>query len=134
MGQQPWLQLNMNPTTPARSSGYHQKAMEEIHNSLLPFAKSSNEVMGSSAASTISTLSTTSGVSSLSSASGSNGTDKDIQQLRQMLAQLLNMGYTEVSRNNQYNNIFGLLLDFVFILGVVCKSSSILRFSIRRSY
>lgn len=97
MGQQPRLQLNMNPTTPARSSGYHQKAMEEIHNSLLPFAKSSNEVMGSSAASTISTLSTTSGVSSLSSASGSNGTDKDLQQLRQMLAQLLNMGYSEES-------------------------------------
>ncbi|KAF5286171.1 hypothetical protein FQR65_LT12929 [Abscondita terminalis] len=97
MGQEPRLKVIMNPTTPARSSGYHQKAMEEIHNSLLPFAKSSNEVMGSSAASTISTLSTTSGVSSLSSASGSNGTDKDLQQLRQLLAQLLNMGYTEES-------------------------------------
>lgn len=96
MGQQPRLQLNMNPSIPARSSGYHQKAMEEIHNSLLPFAKSGSDVIGSSAASTISNLSMTSGVSSLSSISGSNGTDKDLHQLRQMLAQLLNMGYTEV--------------------------------------
>lgn len=96
MGQQPRLQLNMNPSAPARSSGYHQKAMEEIHNSLLPFAKSGSDTVGSSAASTISNLTVTSGISSLSSTSGSNGTDKDIHQLRQMLTQLLSMGYTEV--------------------------------------
>lgn len=98
MGQQPRTQLNMNPSAPARSSGYHQKAMEEIHNSLLPFAKSGgSEVVGSSAASTISNFSTTSGVSSLSSTSGSNGTaEKDYHQLRQMLVQLHNMGYSEV--------------------------------------
>ncbi|XP_018323190.1 serine/threonine-protein kinase Warts [Agrilus planipennis] len=99
MGQQPQspLQRSMNPSTPsARSSGYHQKAMEEIHNSLLPFAKSSGsgEVLSSSAASSISTLSATSGVSSMSTASGSNGTT-DLYQLRQMLAQLLTMGYSE---------------------------------------
>lgn len=97
MGQQPRAQITMNPSAPARSAGYHQKAMEEIHNSLLPFAKSGSEVVGSSAASTISNLSMTSGVSSLSSQSGSNGTsDNGIHQLRQMLAQLLNMGYPEV--------------------------------------
>lgn len=101
MGQQPRTQINMNPSAPARSSGYHQKAMEEIHNSLLPFAKTMSggggEVVGSSAASTISNFSTTSGVSSLSSTSGSNGTtDKDYNQLRQMLVQLHNMGYSEV--------------------------------------
>lgn len=97
MGQQPRSIINMNPSAPARSSGYHQKAMEEIHNSLLPFAKSGSDVVGSSAASTISNLSTTSGVSSLSSLSGSNGTEKDCHQFMQYLAQLLNMGYSEVS-------------------------------------
>lgn len=95
MGQQPWPQLDMNPTIPARSSGYHQKALVEIHNSLLPFAKSSGDIGSSSAASTISNLSTTSGVSSLSSTSGSNGTDKDFVQIRQCFSHLLNMGYTE---------------------------------------
>lgn len=99
MGQQPRPQINMNPSAPARSAGYHQKAMEEIHNSLLPFAKSGGEAVGSSAASTISNMSMTSGVSSLSSQSGSNGTDNGIHQLRQMLGQLLNMGYSEVKVN-----------------------------------
>lgn len=72
------------------SSGYHQKALAEIRNSLLPFANSGDHV-GSSAASTISTLSTTSGVSSasglsgLSAGSGQNGLDKD--------------HYSEVSQN-----------------------------------
>lgn len=68
--------------------------MEEIQNSLRPFAKSSShEAMSSSAASTISMTSATSGVSSLSSASGSNGAEKDILQIRQ----LVNMGYSEVT-------------------------------------
>lgn len=87
MGQQPRCQLNMNPNAPARSSGYHQKAMEEIQNSLRPFAKSGSEAMSSSAASTISNFSATSGVSSLSSTSGGNGNER----------QLVNMGYSEVS-------------------------------------
>lgn len=94
MGQQPGL-IIMNNSAPARSSGYHQKAMEEIHNSLQPFAKIGGGGEGSSAASTISNLSTTSGVSSLSSASGSNGADKELHQLRQVLAQLLAMGFAE---------------------------------------
>lgn len=96
MGQQPRSTINMNPNAPARSSCYHQKAMEEIHNSLLPFAKSGGDAVGSSAASTISNLSTTSGVSSLSSFSGSNGTEKDCHQFMQCLTQLVNMGYAEV--------------------------------------
>lgn len=98
MGQQPRNQINMNPSAPARSSGYHQKAMEEIHISLLPFAKTGpGDVVGSSAASTISNFSTTSGASSLSSTSGSNGTtEKDYHQLKQMVLQLHNMGYSEV--------------------------------------
>lgn len=105
MGQQPRAD-KMNPAgasakANARASGYHQKAMAEIHNSLLPFAKSGSvtqEQIGSSAASTISTLSTTSGVSSASGlSSGSNGhVDKD-QLVRQMLSTLITMGYTEVS-------------------------------------
>lgn len=105
MGQQPRNQINMNPSAPARSSGYHQKAMEEIHISLLPFAKTSGpgDVVGSSAASTISNFSTTSGASSLSSTSGSNGTtEKDYhQQLKQMVLQLHNMGYSEVRAGNK---------------------------------
>jgi serine/threonine-protein kinase LATS1/2 len=95
MGQQPRPQLNMNPSAPARSPGYHQKAMEEIQNSLRPFAKSGGEAVGSSAASTISNFSATSGISSLSSTSGTNGTDKDVLQLRHTLSQLINMGYSE---------------------------------------
>jgi len=92
----------MNPVAPGkpstRSSGYHQKALAEIRNSLLPFANSGGEsTVGSSAASTISTLSTTSGVSSasglsgFSTASGGNGLDKDLRQA------LSAMGHTEVS-------------------------------------
>lgn len=110
MGQQPRSIINhqnMNPNAPARSSCYHQKAMEEIHNSLLPFAKSGSDVVGSSAASTISNLSTTSGVSSLSSLSGSNGTEKDCQFI-QYLTQLLNMGYSEV-------------IDKQYVPLIVCK-------------
>ncbi|KAG8231399.1 hypothetical protein J437_LFUL011336, partial [Ladona fulva] len=100
MGQQ----TNMNPAVGKSStrSGYHQKALAQIRNSLLPFANSGEN--GSSAASTISTLSTTSGVSSasglsgLSAASGStglNGIEKDIGILRQALQQMVNVGYSE---------------------------------------
>ncbi|XP_050517963.1 serine/threonine-protein kinase Warts [Diabrotica virgifera virgifera] len=92
MGQQPRTLIIMNPNTSARSPGYHQKAMEEIQNSLRPFAKSGSEAMSSSAASTISSFSATSGVSSLSSTSGGGGNvnDKDVIQLRQL-------GYSEES-------------------------------------
>lgn len=68
----------MNPPAVSKSStrgsGYHQKALAEIRNSLLPFANigGTGEV-GSSAASTISTLSTTSGISSASGLSGLSG-------------------------------------------------------------
>ncbi|XP_066149690.1 serine/threonine-protein kinase Warts [Euwallacea fornicatus] len=92
MGQAPQL-VDMNPNTSARSPGYHQKAMEEIQNSLRPFAKSGSETVGSSAASTISSFSQTSGVSSLSSAS--NG-DSNLQ-LCHGLTQLLSLGYSEES-------------------------------------
>ncbi|XP_066246854.1 serine/threonine-protein kinase Warts [Euwallacea similis] len=92
MGQAPQL-VDMNPNTSARSPGYHQKAMEEIQNSLRPFAKSGSETVGSSAASTISSFSQTSGVSSLSSTS--NG-DSNLQ-LRHGLTQLLSLGYSEES-------------------------------------
>lgn len=88
----------MNPPAPAsktatRSSGYHQKALAEIRDSLLPFANICNaEPPGSSAASTVS-----SGVSSgVSSASG-NGIDKDLNALPQSLNQLLALGYDEDS-------------------------------------
>ncbi|KAJ1529574.1 hypothetical protein ONE63_006345 [Megalurothrips usitatus] len=77
-----------------RTTGYHQKALAEIRNSLLPFANIGGDSnVGSSAASTISTLSTTSGVSSASGLSGfsatSGGLDKDLNN------QPHNMGYTE---------------------------------------
>lgn len=71
--------------------------MEEIQNSLRPFAKS-----GSDAASTISNFSATSGVSSMSSSAstgigsaGSGPAEKDVLLLRQ----LLSMGYPEVKYN-----------------------------------
>lgn len=101
MGQQPRCQLpSMNPSAPARSAGYHQKALEEIQNSLRPFAKSSgSEALGSSAASTISNFSTTSGVSSLGSTSSNGGTSSSVDGkdalLRSALVQLLAMGYSE---------------------------------------
>ncbi|KAJ8675047.1 hypothetical protein QAD02_010833 [Eretmocerus hayati] len=93
----------MNPPavskSSTRSSGYHQKALAEIRNSLLPFANigGTGEV-GSSAASTISTLSTTSGVSSASGLSGLSGASGSITEKpdqRQAIAQLLGMGFTE---------------------------------------
>ncbi|KZC09051.1 PREDICTED: serine/threonine-protein kinase Warts [Dufourea novaeangliae] len=93
----------MNPPAVSKSStrgsGYHQKALAEIRNSLLPFANigGASEV-GSSAASTISTLSTTSGISSasgLSGLSGASGSTIDKSDQRQLLAQLLTMGYSE---------------------------------------
>ncbi|XP_033191972.1 serine/threonine-protein kinase warts [Bombus vancouverensis nearcticus] len=93
----------MNPPTVSKSStrgsGYHQKALAEIRNSLLPFANigGAGEV-GSSAASTISTLSTTSGISSASGLSGlsaASGSTIDKSDQRQLLAQLLAMGYSE---------------------------------------
>lgn len=104
MGQQ--YIATMNPATSGksstRSSGYHQKALAEIRNSLLPFATSGvGENVGSSAASTISTLSTTSGVSSgsglsgFSTASGSNGVEKELGVFLRQSSQLLNMGYSE---------------------------------------
>lgn len=94
----------MNPPAVSKSStrgsGYHQKALAEIRNSLLPFANigGAGEV-GSSAASTISTLSTTSGISSASGLSGlsaASGPTIDKSDQRQLLAQLLAMGYSEV--------------------------------------
>ncbi|KAK9874967.1 hypothetical protein WA026_005782 [Henosepilachna vigintioctopunctata] len=94
MGQQPRATINMNSSTSARSSGYHQKAMEEIQNSLRPYAKSGSEAIESSAASTISNFSATSGVSSFSSASGGNGSDNDVIHLHH-ISQLLSMGYSE---------------------------------------
>lgn len=103
MGQQPGTTMNpaVSGKSSTRSSGYHQKALAEIRNSLLPFANQGgdNNGVGSSAASTISTLSTTSGVSSASGlSSASNGVDKEISALvRQAHAQLVAMGYTEVS-------------------------------------
>lgn len=96
MGQQPHQFVTMNSNSSARSPGYHQKAMEEIQNSLRPFAKSGGDPIGSSAASTISITSATSGVSSLGSAASStssNLNDKDLLLIRQ----LINMGYSEVS-------------------------------------
>lgn len=94
----------MNPPAAGKSStrgsGYHQKALAEIRNSLLPFANigGAGEV-GSSAASTISTVSTTSGISSasgLSGLSGASGSTADKSDQRQALGQLLAMGYSEV--------------------------------------
>lgn len=94
----------MNPPAASKSStrgsGYHQKALAEIRNSLLPFANigGAGEV-GSSAASTISTVSTTSGISSasgLSGLSGASGSAADKPDQRQALGQLLAMGYSEV--------------------------------------
>lgn len=79
--------------TATRSSGYHQKALAEIRNSLLPFANIGNlEPPGSSAASTVS-----SGVSSGFSSSSGNGLDKDLNVLPQSLNQLIALGYDEVS-------------------------------------
>ncbi|CAH1986282.1 unnamed protein product [Acanthoscelides obtectus] len=73
----------------ARPPAYMQKAMEEIKNSLRPFAKESC-MGGSSAASTISSYSATSGLgSSLSSATSNSN---DVAQLRH----LFNMGYVDV--------------------------------------
>ncbi|CAH0768861.1 unnamed protein product [Bemisia tabaci] len=100
MGQEPGVTMNpaSSGKSSTRSSGYHQKALAAIRNSLLPFANIGCESgnVGSSAASTISTLSTTSGVSSASGhSSTSNGVDKELNALRQALAQLIAMGYSE---------------------------------------
>ncbi|XP_045467929.1 serine/threonine-protein kinase Warts [Harmonia axyridis] len=106
MGQQPRPTISMNSSTSARSSGYHQKAMEEIQNSLRPYAKSGSEAIESSAASTISNFSATSGVSSFSSASGGTSSDNDVIHLHHMLSQLLSMGYSEdaAMRALQFSN------------------------------
>lgn len=84
----------MNPPAPGKTatrSGYHQKALAEIRNSLLPFANIGNsEPPGSSAASTVS-----SGVSSGFSSSSGNGLDKDLNVLPQSLNQLIALGYDE---------------------------------------
>lgn len=85
----------MNPPAPGKTatrSGYHQKALAEIRNSLLPFANIGNsEPPGSSAASTVS-----SGVSSGFSTSSVNGLDKDLNVLPQSLNQLIALGFDEV--------------------------------------
>lgn len=87
----------MNPPAPrqaAARSGYHQKALAQIRNSLLPFANNGNsEPPGSSAASTVS-----SGVSSGFSSSSGNGLDKDLTALPQSLNQLIALGFDEVSK------------------------------------
>lgn len=89
------------PSTRSSSSGYRQKALAEIRNSLLPFE---NGVCDSSAASCVSSISSASGsatsgigsVSGLSSLSNNN-VDKELNALlRQTLTQLITMGYTEV--------------------------------------
>ncbi|KAF9420450.1 hypothetical protein HW555_003372, partial [Spodoptera exigua] len=70
---------------------YHQKALAQIRNSLLPFANNGNsEPPGSSAASTVS-----SGVSSGFSSSSGNGLDKDLTALPQTLNQLIALGFDE---------------------------------------
>ncbi|XP_013188176.1 serine/threonine-protein kinase Warts [Amyelois transitella] len=84
----------MNPPAPGKTgttrSGYHQKALAEIRNSLLPFANIGNsEPPGSSAASTVS-----SGVSSGFSSSSGNGLDKELNLLPS-LNQLIALGIDE---------------------------------------
>lgn len=89
------------PSTRSSSSGYRQKALAEIRNSLLPFANIGG--CDSSAASCVSSISSASGsatsgigsVSGLSSLSN-NCVDKELNALRQTLSQLIAMGYTEV--------------------------------------
>jgi len=114
----------MNPPVASKSStrgsGYHQKALAEIRNSLLPFANigGAGEV-GSSAASTISTVSTTSGISSasgLSGLSGASGSAVDKPDQRQALGQLLAMGYSEVRGSFDLFSQINRLLDILFIL------------------
>lgn len=143
MGQQPRPKHIMNPSATARTPGYHQKAMEEIQNSLRPFEKSgsigasssnggANSVAvgggggggggggcgggSSSAASTISNFSATSGVSSLNSSLSNGTTDNKDILLRHSLGQMLNMGYTEeiASRTLQLTNgRLELALDYI---------------------
>lgn len=72
----------------ARSSGYHQKALAEIRNSLLPFANAGQNGTDSSVASTTSTAS--SGIGSVS------GGLNDVNLLRHSLGQLLSQGFDEV--------------------------------------
>lgn len=104
----------MNPPvvnkSSTRGSGYHQKALAEIRNSLLPFANIGGiGEVGSSAASTISTVSTTSGISSasgLSGLSGASGSTVDKPDQRQALGQLLAMGYSEVRQENAAQSLF----------------------------
>lgn len=103
----------MNPPavnkSSTRGSGYHQKALAEIRNSLLPFANIGGiGEVGSSAASTISTVSTTSGISSasgLSGLSGASGSTVDKPDQRQALGQLLAMGYSEVRQKNAIRDL-----------------------------
>lgn len=101
----------MNPPAAGKSStrgsGYHQKALAEIRNSLLPFANIGGVgEVGSSAASTISTISTTSGISSasgLSGLSGASGSAADKPDQRQAVGQLLAMGYSEVRARTSFD-------------------------------
>lgn len=90
------------PSTRSSSSGYRQKALAEIRNSLLPFANIGG--CDSSAASCVSSISSASGsatsgigsVSGLSSLSNNQLSDKEVNAIRQTLTQLIAMGYTEV--------------------------------------
>jgi len=90
------------PSTRSSSSGYRQKALAEIRNSLLPFANIGG--CDSSAASCVSSISSASGsatsgigsVSGLSSLSNNQLNDKELNAIRQTLTQLIAMGYTEV--------------------------------------
>ena len=95
MGQQ-LINDNMNNNfnkSQSGRSGYHQKALAEIKNSLQPFAYENGL---SSAASTISSISTASG--STTSGYGSERSPVDDQIKYQKLIQsLISYGYDEVS-------------------------------------
>lgn len=90
------------PSTRSSSSGYRQKALAEIRNSLLPFANigSCNDSSAASCVSSVSSASgsATSGIGSASCFSSLSNlyVDKELNALRQTLIQLITMGYTEV--------------------------------------
>lgn len=134
MGQQSFATMNAATSgkLSTRTTGYHQKALAEIRNSLLPFANSGGDSnVGSSAASTISTLSTTSGVSSasglsgFSATSGGNGLDKDLPN------QLHAMGYTEVSVTVLFLFILRVLIPLKVLWDEYVLSDKLCKLSIR---
>lgn len=118
MGQEPGIKMNPATTgkSNTRASGYHQKALIEIRNSLLPFANgggTNGYENYSSAASTISTISTTSGVSSASGISNtSNGTDKDPRAFLALRESLEKIIPSDVSWKLFYVYIGRLVLGF----------------------